>query len=367
MSKNIKVSPKEVYNIVNNIEKGEVLENITNKLIALGLRPDHQEGIVPDTYSGIVLIKTRDGRMKMLDLEDEIDVNFTEKDKIKKQLAADNTTFLFYENEIHIIDKKTSELLKHFTINEIVEPITWTGYGLSVVIEPQIINTNYQEGNFQDLGVKLTVFNTFEIKGPQQTFIHAAAKYGRLDLIKHWKNFDNADLNVKDKIYEYTPLMYAARGNHPEVVEYLLSEGANSSIANNRTNALKKEIISKCYAAKDYIEKDQNETAAHIAIKFNSIECFKILWPHVSSTKHIELRNLAEEYGKKEIVNFINEDTISKAMHDIKKAMEKYTNCLTNIQQEEEEEEAEAEVNNCSIEAQKIGNDALFYMEEVCA
>ena len=86
-----------------------------------------------------------------------------------------------------------------------------------------------------------------------QTALHLASSYGHHDvariLISHGANVDAVDEN------SYTPLMFAAMGNHPHTVNELLVHKANFTLTNiNGDSALKLAITEKAPLAQTVIE-----------------------------------------------------------------------------------------------------------------
>ena len=63
--------------------------------------------------------------------------------------------------------------------------------------------------------------------------IHEASKKGNLEAVKQHLA-DGADVNAKDDVVEWTPLLHGAEGGHKEIVELLIAKGADVNAKNLR-------------------------------------------------------------------------------------------------------------------------------------
>ena len=65
--------------------------------------------------------------------------------------------------------------------------------------------------------------------------IHEAARDGNIEAVKqHFAS--GADVNAKDDAFRATPLNWAAFGGHKEIVELLISEGADMNVKCSNQN-----------------------------------------------------------------------------------------------------------------------------------
>ncbi len=78
----------------------------------------------------------------------------------------------------------------------------------------------------------LVLTTRFSVDGQKLLAIHYASKYGQLEIVKLLLNKKPALLNAVDEANQ-TPVSFAAMQGHVHVVEYLVSIGANLSIAIN--------------------------------------------------------------------------------------------------------------------------------------
>ncbi|MBA2709245.1 MAG: ankyrin repeat domain-containing protein [Tatlockia sp.] len=89
------------------------------------------------------------------------------------------------------------------------------------------------EGQIAAFNYLITFYpNDYVIARDGSHYIHLAAKFGQLEIIKILLKKNPAYLEFKNR-YNQTPLMIAAKEGLDEVVNYLLSEGADYSIATN--------------------------------------------------------------------------------------------------------------------------------------
>jgi len=63
--------------------------------------------------------------------------------------------------------------------------------------------------------------------------IHEAAQKGNIEAVKQHLDA-GADVNAKDDVVEWTPLLHAAEGGHKEIIELLIAKGADVNAKNLR-------------------------------------------------------------------------------------------------------------------------------------
>jgi len=66
-----------------------------------------------------------------------------------------------------------------------------------------------------------------------ESILHLAIRRDRMDMIKYLVEEKGADINITD-VAGWTPLMEAVVDNFPDVVKYLVEQGADKSIPNGR-------------------------------------------------------------------------------------------------------------------------------------
>jgi len=69
--------------------------------------------------------------------------------------------------------------------------------------------------------------------GAEYSTIHYAARHGDLDMVKKFLT-KGVDVNIKYGKNEWTPLLFAAPGHHKDVLELLISKGANVNATGKR-------------------------------------------------------------------------------------------------------------------------------------
>jgi ankyrin repeat protein len=158
-----------------------------------------------------------------------------------------------------------------------------------------------------DRGIPLNIKGT-------RTPLHNAAFVGDLELMKKLVDEQGLEINAKDK-YGETPLFYAIRADKKEIVEWLLSNGAdaNSVSHDGQTplhyavmykNAAVAELLIKGGANKDALDA-QGSTPLHLALSWGRSDAMislLITKSNINLTEGTTPLLLAISSGKPEIV-----------------------------------------------------------------
>jgi len=106
------------------------------------------------------------------------------------------------------VKKRTGDKMK------LSKPVKYIGPAILVLIITAII----------------IVINTEEHKCNHMTPLMAAANYGNLERVKALIE-NGADIHEKCELWDRTPLIFATQGGHKEILEYLISAGADPNYA----------------------------------------------------------------------------------------------------------------------------------------